>query len=81
MIKEWLHEINIHTFELKNKLNDLSKQSWEMYKIWKAGYDNYEILAYKNIYSEKEKQFLAIGGIYPKKQNVTGEAEHYEEIK
>lgn len=47
MAKEWFHQINIRGFELQKELNAFSKLGYEIYKIWKTSYDDYEIIAYK----------------------------------
>jgi len=42
-MKEWFHKMGITTVKLDEELNAFSKQGWEIYKIWRVGYDSYGI--------------------------------------
>jgi hypothetical protein len=46
-MKQWCHKINLSAVNLEPELNAFSEQGWEIYKIFKVSYDNYEIIAFK----------------------------------
>ncbi len=45
--KNWCHKYFINTATLERELNAFSEQGYEIYKLWKVGNDDYEIVAYK----------------------------------
>jgi len=47
MNKKWFHKIGISATELDKELNAFSEQGYEIYKVWKVSYNQYEIIAYK----------------------------------
>ena len=46
-MKQWCHKINLSAVNLEPELNAFAEQGWEIYKIFKVSYDNYEIIAFK----------------------------------
>ena len=46
-MKKWCHKINISATTLEPELNAFSEQGWNIEKIWKVTYDNYEVIASK----------------------------------
>jgi murein L,D-transpeptidase YafK len=47
-MKIWSHKINISVIELEKELNAFEIQGYTIYKLWKVGYDTYEIVAYSD---------------------------------
>jgi len=48
IMKTWIHKIAISASELDRELNAFSEQGYLIFKIWRCGYDNYEIVAYRH---------------------------------
>lgn len=45
-MKKYCHKIDISVTQLEQELNAFSQQGYTIWKLWKAGYYNYEIIAY-----------------------------------
>lgn len=46
-MRTWFHKVDISVTELEIELNAFSQQGYQIYKLWKVGYDKYEIVAFK----------------------------------
>jgi hypothetical protein len=53
-MREWCHKVRLSSVSLAPELNAFAEQGWEIYKIWKIGYEDYEIAAYKDDNASKQ---------------------------
>ena len=46
-MKKWSHKIGLNYTTLESDLNAYAEQGYEIFKIWRVTYDNYQIVVFK----------------------------------